>query len=674
MRKLIKGSVSLMVLFFAANLRSASSFAAEAGINLYPVKGIFVAEEKERAKAGRISKDFESAFDRKAAISFYQEEFKKLFGNMVSNITEQNKFKTFAASVQIIRASKYQVEKPNGTVDTYLPVTLSFYITNPMTSEVIFRNTQTEYPAPYNEPKGAQDASKVKKLYNDTFKSLLSDALKNAKEKFIPFAIETHIKTDWKGYLVFDRGLDEGISKGDTLTDAKGNQVSIIHAGNKYAVGLPLLGNPDKDAAFVKFSNTSVADLKKPRALVLNGGSPEDFSGEVPTQLFSDALGNKASFSIVPINRTFAAVQKAYVEDTKVSQKVTRSREVPEFFIRTKLLDPSFYEKPSSKDYVTYQTYHTVGFAELLDVSGRIHYSAMAVEKIEDEIIHQVAFDKNARREIVLKNVLTQLAQDFSTNVNFKKVEIRVVDTKENEMTLEDPMGVLAAGASPVLYHSIGSVSDIAEEVRIPIWTVSVSGRKDNIATAQKILPTKAGAPEPTSGDLLVFDSVSNSVAAKSATFGNCGTASNLGGTAFSEFEDFARFIAAKNSPGPFFVDKSFENDVASLVNPTNGFTEKAGMRLATPKYCLDSVYQVNSTAARELCGEKNSFCNQDVTLVTGYRLKSGKTEIDSFALSVDVHVPITAAHKDQIIRSELFDRAAELLNQNMKAVNEKQF
>ena len=344
MRKLFKGSLSLMVLFCAANLSSASCIAAEAGINLYPVKGIFVAEEKEGAKAGRISKDFESAFDKKAAISFYQEEFKKLFGNMVTNITDQNKFKTFAASVQIIRASKYQVEKPNGTVDTYLPVTLSFYITNPMTSEVIFRNTQTEYPAPYNEPKGSQDASKVKKLYNDTFKSLLSDALKNAKEKFTPFAIETHIKTDWKGYLVFDRGLDEGISKGDTLTDAKGNQVSIIHAGNKYAVGLPLLGDPDKDAAFVKFSNTSVADLKKPRALVLNGGSPEDFSGEVPTQLFSDALGNKASFSIVPINRTFAAVQKAYVEDTKVSQKVTRSREVPEFFIRTKMLNPIFLE------------------------------------------------------------------------------------------------------------------------------------------------------------------------------------------------------------------------------------------------------------------------------------------------------------------------------------------
>lgn len=635
---------------------------------LYPVPGVFVSSAD--AAASKVAKEFDQALDRKKAIEAFTTEFRKQFPNAVATIDDQNRFHTFAVSLHVLRASKYKVEKPDNTVDVYLPVTVSLYVTNPLTGEVIFRNTQTEYNI-FNQPKGTDDPKKTAELYLSGFNSLLKGAIADAKEKFKPFAIDAHIKTDWKGYSILDRGLDSGIAKGDTVVDAKGNQLSVIHAGNKYAVALPLLGKAQSDLVYTKFSNQSIQDLKKPRALVLNLGSPADFSGDVVTQFFSDDLGNKASFSIVPINREFAAVQKAFTQNTKLSQSVIRARELPDFFVRLKLLDPVYYDKPSNKDYIKYQTYHTVGFAELLDSSGRVHYTAIANEKIDDEVVHSVAFEKTARREIVMKNALIELATEFSTNVKFQKFVIAVSGVKNNDIMLADTAGALSLGAAPTIYHKVGAVDGIDEEVLVPTWSVSVVGVRDGVAIANKILETKAGAPSPAEGDLVVFESIPHDTIVKDQSYGLCDAPENLGTEKFAEFADFVQAVTAKHSTGPFYADAKLEQQVRAHVNAGNNFKQASNIHVAKPKFCLAPVYNL-TPAAEVSCPEKEQFCTKDVKLMTGFTLKAGGKDVEQFGVENTYHVPLTKEQTQEFIRSELFDRTPELLGELMKQVTTK--
>src|SRR5262244_3515014 len=106
-------------------LASTGLASADVRYELFPVGGVFFSDD---AGSSLIDADFRSVLSREE-LHYFEERFRKRF-SAAKTISEANYRRTYAVSLQIARASRYRVEKIDGTVDLYAPVTASIYFTN----------------------------------------------------------------------------------------------------------------------------------------------------------------------------------------------------------------------------------------------------------------------------------------------------------------------------------------------------------------------------------------------------------------------------------------------------------------------------------------------------------------------------------------------------------------
>lgn len=139
---------------------------------------------------------------------FFEDKFRAAFPDAVSTIDNANKRRTFAVSLQIARASKYLISKPDGTDDVYLPVTGSIYFTNVMTGEVLFTLTRTEIKVTSLRHDASADGSdRIRALFRENFEELVEILTKDAQTKFKPAMISAVVKGEWNGLAILDGGL-----------------------------------------------------------------------------------------------------------------------------------------------------------------------------------------------------------------------------------------------------------------------------------------------------------------------------------------------------------------------------------------------------------------------------------------------------------------------------------
>lgn len=579
--------------------------ANDSGFSLYPVPAVFTSQGGD-ANAARIDPDFAVAVPGERGGKYFSDSFRDLFPESVSVITAANKRRTFAVSMQVARASKYVVEKPDGTSDVYLPITGSIYFTNVMTGEVLFTFTRTEITqVTLRRDATATGSSQIQSYFRQNFDELVTSLVKTARSQFHPKSITAIVRGEWKGLAVLDGGRDQGLSRDDTLSDPDGNEVRVISAGPRYAIARLELGKFVRGGKFSKVSNQTLAEILKPRVLPLVDKTPQDLPEQTIVQILSDALGAKSSISLTPVNRTYQAVLTTIAAKADISQDAIRQRELPNFFFRLNVPEPIEFEAPTNLAHKTRRVYEAMALAELVDRSGRVLWAGIGENHIEDEVTAGIAFNSSARREVVIKNALLDLANRFGKEMKFSSAEVAVT-SGGSEPSLRDDHGMLAKGASNLfVYRNIGKVEGIDSDVRVPIWSINVSSVTDGSAGASLDLPVVEGAPEPVAGDVVFLSGVSRSGLVTHKRFGPC-PEQKLGSVEISGYGDIARNIFASRFKATY-ITQGLSVKVAELVRSGSGFKGEIKAMSEGADYCVEPVYRVDlvePTCTGDVCAD----------------------------------------------------------------------
>ena len=222
------------------------------------------------------------------------------FPSIAPTIDKTNRQHTLALSVQVSRASLYEITKSDGTTDLYQPITLSAYISNPLTGEVLQSFAQTRYSIQTvsGDPASSQNVAKIHTAFHDGFEILLTDVLTQASANFKPYVVEAKVADTWKGYVILDKGFGAGIGKGDIL-DSESSEVRVEYAGEHYAVAVPVLGSPGSGDVFSRPTTMALSEVRKPRVITL-------VSDKTPTLLRQSARRSSPTNSVaMPRSRRF---------------------------------------------------------------------------------------------------------------------------------------------------------------------------------------------------------------------------------------------------------------------------------------------------------------------------------------------------------------------------------
>jgi hypothetical protein len=585
---------------------------------LYVVPGVFfsdAAHGESAAASSKIDTNFRSSLDIAAESALVQQIAQTHFPGIVPTIDKTNRQRTLALSVQVSRASLYEITKSDGTTDLYQPITLSAYISNPLTGEVLQSFAQTRYSIQTvsGDPASSQNAAKVRSAFRDGFEKLLNNVLTQASANFKPYVVEATAADTWKGYVILNKGFGAGIGKGDIL-DSASSEVRVEYAGEHYAVAVSVLGSPTSGDVFSRPTMMALSEVRKPRVITLVSEANPDLAPAVSTQLFADQLGSNATFSALPLNSNYSQVQSSIDTHTQIGHQVSANRSLPDYFIRLILPAAAQYSLPTNLSYKTQQVTQAWAYAELASRDGRVLYATDVADRVNDTVTDGSGFNGSDRREIVLKNALTSLAERFAKEVHFEPISLKLADASSDTFKVNDPGTALPVGASFRVYHDIGHVSGVPEDVLIPTWDATVSAHDDSTAVASPVLPVTGKPPRPESGDVVVMDSIANTASGGQRT-AFC-SAEKFGAVEIEHFDDLAYAAAARTRL--FLVDPQIATLVEGKVTGQSGFA--ADLHLQPPAHdrCLVAMYRVDAPAHQ--CD--SGVCTDNFKVRLGYQFR----------------------------------------------------
>ncbi len=594
------------------------AWAADSEYKLFPVAGVFVAKGNDQSSS-RIDRDFSVAVPGERGGKVFEDKFRSAFPDSSTAITDGNKRRTFAVSLQIARASKYIIKKPDGTDDVYLPISGSIYFTNLLTGEVLYTLNKTEIKVATLKSNSAGDGSiRVRELYKENFEELIDSLVRDAKNQFHPSTISAEVKSEWQGMAILAGGREQGISREDTLVDQKGNELLVLSSGPTYSIAKVQLGSFKNGDSYSKVSNQTLAEIRKPRVLAIIDKAPNDFPEVTLVQLLSDALGSKSSISLVPVNKTFQAVLTTFASKVDISQEKVRQRELPNFFYRLTIPEPIEYEVPTNLSHKTRRVYEAFALGSLVDRSGRVLYAGIGKNSIEDEVTTGISFNSAARREILIKNALVDLANKFAAEMKFSDAEIPVISASPGFVTIDDKHGMLSKGSNWRVYKSIGNVNGIKGDVKVPTWEISVQEVINTQAQALIDLPLADGVPMPASGDVVFLNGVSGDGYITRKRFTAC-PEQKLGTIAIPGYGDIAQNIFSSKFKGAYFT-VGLSEKVSDLVRSGSGFKSDLKIPLISADYCVEPVYRVDM--AEPKC--EGDSCAEIANMRLTYRIRIG--------------------------------------------------
>ena len=626
---------------------------------LFPVSGVFFPMDDGPAI---IDPDFKAAIGP-AEKAFFAERFRARFPQAVATITEGNQRRTYAVSLQIARASKYLVEKIDGTTDMYLPVTASLYFSNVMTGEVLYAETRTTIRTkPIVASEGSAGSPEVVTQFAATFRGVVDDLVGDAQSRFRPTVVSARGVQDWKGLAILDGGRQQGISRGDSLSDEKGNEVRVISAGPTYAIGTVELGSFVKGSVYAKVTNRTLAEIQKPRVLPIVEAAPPGFAEESLVQLFTDALGSEAPVSLVPVNRTFGAVVKAIGSQIDLSKEKLTARELPNFFVRLSVLDPVVFERPTNIAYKTLRVTTSMAHAEVVDRAGRVLHASVGRDRVEEEITQGMALNLAARKEIAVKNALLDLAKQLASGMKFENVQLEVAQA--TPILVRDPSGFLLPGATMRTYRNLGRVDGINGDVRVPTWDVEVTGAGNEGAVLATTLPVVSGAPVPAAGDVVILDGVAIATARRMRMGGCGGPAEQLGAVTVPDFGPLALNVFASKFPAPFYAS-GLASKVNALVRGGTGFRNDLQLKEPAVDFCVQPVNKIEMEAPA--C--TGSACAEVTLVKLTFRFRKGsptsdvsaRTGMESRMTAAALPKATAAAVRSESLRSDLLEEILKI-------------
>jgi hypothetical protein len=636
------------------------AYAADTSMRLFPIASLFVPD----GEAGKwVTKEFTQAVNAPEGGRFFAEAFRKSFPDSAGDVNDANKRRTFVVSLQIPRASLYRVEKVDGTTDVYLPITGSIYFTNLVTGEVLYTVTRTHYHV--SSLLGKADTvsqEKIGQLFLDSYKTLVGELLDSAKQQFHPTIISASVKSVWNGLFILDRGEDHGIAQGDALADAEMNTLRIVSTGATYSVGALELGKAAVGKSFMKQTNQTLDELKKPRVMILVDKVPDKFSTDVVRQMFADELGNKAPVSVIHVNPMFSNILATSFSKSNISSEESGKRKLPDFFVRLSIPEAIDFELPTNLRYKTKRSYLSIATAELVDRTGRVLYATQGKDRIDDDVTSGMTFDRASRRDISLKNALLTLAQQFNAELKFKKLELPITPQADG-VAITDELGVLTMEQATVVYRNIGRIEGITGDVKVPITRIKVKGVSDGAARAALDLGFSVPKMEVQTGDIVRISTSQQAPTITRKRFVACGTVEKLGSVALSPFGDLALNVFAKSANTPFFIPE-FGDQLAGLLGKTTRFEDSLTLAKSTYDYCVEPVYRID--VADRLCEGEPQSCAQTAMVRITYRIKQGqavvaKSGLETKMTSARFYATVAPDAEKSTVEADLLDEISKM-------------
>lgn len=592
----------------AALCAGLSCLAQAAGPALYPVRQL-IGYGGDATQKKLLDPLFVAALESRGAahyVQLWQDEFARQFAERAATtIDGRNRLKTFAASLQLTRASHYQVPGLDGTVTHFLPLTLALHISNPLTGEVVYSTSKTRYELFKVMQDSEPDAVRQQaiSLYQANVQQVIKSLVAEAARNFRPLEVSATLTQTWQGLYVLDRGQDAGLAAGDDVQDASGNLLKLVHAGRSYAVAEPVLvGKLDKGTRFSRYVTMSVNDIRKPRLLILPDAAREDGGDDVVNELFAQLLPAQTAFSLMPVNRNHQQVLDALARDTDIGQSVVKqNRALPDFFIRLHTAPRLIYELPTNSATVVHRLYEASAFGEVLDASGRVVFASSASSRIDDEVVNGSGFDMAAREQILLKNVLQELADRFGREVNFRSISASVTRVDGEQVWVEDSAAALEPGMPVRIFRTLDSRS--GEAVQVPIWEGRVQSRAGNTALVQLVLPQTSALRSslPQVGDSIVSRRTGRALATDAVRVQMCaGGSQQQGDWQLPAFGLFAYYAAAEHGQLPFYT--RWQETAASI----DQLTRYAGFRAPVQTYkAPDTAWCLQPASKIEVLGRE---------------------------------------------------------------------
>ena len=667
---------------------------ANANIQIYPSKGIFGLEQpcrndpsKYEANGSSIVCDFSQAIDnesiRKQVEQLFVQSLKQGFNEqIVDTISQKTKNRTYIASLEVLRASEYIVKK-DSTAEIFLPVTLSLKLTNVLSGEVIYSDSKTlSQPIQVlaTEIDSSVTKTAIKQKFQSTLLMLTQQVTQELKSKLKVSEIETQVIDQWKSYLVLDKGFKQGIAAQDELSSADGDLIRVVHADSDYAVAVPVLMQ-SSSKHFSKVSNNTRQAMNKPKALVVDVLTYQGESKDLIEQIFSDAVGEQASFTLTPVNRRYSSMAQSISEQTGLAQSEDiNQRELPEFFIRINVIPVIAYQQQIGK-ITQQQVFHSEVFAEMIDRSGRVIYSAHATDDIKDVISDGMGFSLEARKEVVLKNALLKLGQQFQKGIQFTRSDLKVSGSSGQNIVIDDAGERLSTGMKVHVYHSDKAAG---RNILIPTWEATVLERQGTKVNAQLDFPVNSIDRLPVrSGDSVLLDSSAPVGDSKQSRVLCLGLhTEQVGEIPFYGFGPLIYHAFTSQSKRPFYATGSGFKGQTLLKDSVIAMTENAGFKkdmkvnfhIPTDE-CLQPVLKLEVKQDSIRCNADKSNCDATLVMSSGARRFNQKAEkIGAYGLQQEIGLKgIDYQHRHEMYNIQMFEALPKILNQIVQKADSSQ-
>jgi hypothetical protein len=414
------------------------------------------------------------------------------------------------ASLRLTRANLARVERPGG-VEVFVPVTLTLDITDLASGEVVFTRTRTDMSHSLRQAAGleARVAAELPGMIGTAMESLVAQAA----SEFAPGTTAATVLGDvdlgggQRGY-VLDKGRAAGLRTGDSI----GEDGRVMLAGPDYAIARPVLGTWHSGDSLTRLRASPAQMLARPALLSVVAAGPPGFAPAFVRQMFEDAVGSAGGFAPVPVNPALGALRVLAQSAAGASLPET-PRAMPDYVasLRVALLDP--VSLPSNLAGVSLDRYRALAFVTLTDRTGRVVAAWHAVARIDDTVNLDVRFAVQDRQESVLRNALTDLAQQMAA-FRPRSLQLPIAD-KGGGLVIGDPAGAVPIGATLPVLRPAGHFHGVAGAVMVPVGQVLTGAPTAGGIGAENAGP---GRLEAGSGAVVALENAGQSAATRTIT------------------------------------------------------------------------------------------------------------------------------------------------------------
>jgi hypothetical protein len=674
---------SLAALGALAFLLATTNAAKAADLRIFPIPGLYGLEhtacDQQGPAAGfetaKIARDFCGAFtlERRTALGrHFADRVTAAFPGVVTRFGENvgpgetreaSLSKTVIASIHISRADLWVVDKP-GSVDVFEPITVSLFLTNALSGEVMFvQNCSTEAHGTLSTDHYLDQA---RLELDKALDSSVDAVVKEAASRFKPYAVTGTVRARIDGRYVLDSGRKQGIREGDTI----GADAKVVFCDPDYSVVEPLLGDLRVGQTLSRQVAQPIEVLAKPSALVVVANYPAGTSRGYINTVFEDAVGQGGELAIAPVNPSFGKLRELMLGQAGVSATYASTRTTPDFFVRLSVavLDPLDLE--TNVAHARRKTYEAWAFVEVIDHAGRVVFATHGTNRIVDDVLYGVSFSPEQRRDSVIKNALVEAAAALGKG--FHPARLRL-DARPagGEVDIADAGGALGQGSTALLLRRNGAVSGVPGEVWMPAGSVEVVSTTPVGAHARF---SDVEARTARSGDQAAYESGAGAILSR-RQFAPCegpdghALVQNQGSVEQPLFGPIAFNAFAASFPAPFRL-AHFDEELRPYLSQ---FADAAQLGVLQPRpadICVLPVYRI------EPAGEKASsaFVSPIYQVAMGYSLKRDGVKVGGGALqqtltATGVPAGAEAAVRDATLQYDLASEASALAPKIVRAL-----